>query len=68
MNRDECVREIERGIIIQVTPELSASSIWRRVREAARLEGRSVTALVANGIMCDLEGAEDDLRDQRGLN
>jgi hypothetical protein len=32
------------------------------------LEGRSVTALVANGIICDLEGAEDDLPDQRRLN
>jgi len=34
----------------------------------ARLEGRTVEALVADGIMAAVEAAEDDLRDQSGLN
>ena len=66
--REQHQTELERGITLQPTPELECSGAWRRVWMTARLEGRTVEALVADGIMAAVEAAEDDLRDQSGLN
>jgi hypothetical protein len=61
-------REIERGLKLQLAPELECSEAWRRVWMAANLEGRTVEALVADGIMAATEAAEDSLRDQQRFN
>lgn len=62
--REQHQRQLERGLTLQVTPKLEASGIWRRVWLAARLEGRTVTELVADGIMTAVEAAEDALGDK----
>jgi hypothetical protein len=68
MNRKQNQTELERGITLQLTPELERSDTWRRVWMAAHLEGRTVEALVADGIMAAVEAAEDVLSDQQHLN
>jgi hypothetical protein len=67
-NREQHQREIERGIKIVITPELGKSPAWRRVKQAALLESRSVSALVADGIMAALEAAEDALHERATCN
>jgi hypothetical protein len=67
-NREQHQREIERGLKLQLTPELERSEAWRRVWMAANLERRTVIELAADGIMAAVEAAEDALHDQRGLN
>ncbi len=66
--REQHQAELERGITLQLTPELERSEAWRRVWMAANREGRAVEALVADGIMAATEAAEDALRDQQRFN
>jgi len=68
ITRERHQSELERGITLQLTPELKQSDAWRRVWITAHLEGRTVEALVADGIMAAVEAAEDVLRDQQHLN
>ena len=66
--REKHQRAIERGLTLQLTPELASSEAWRRVWMAANLEGRTVEALIADGIMAAVEAAEDGLRETGRLN
>jgi hypothetical protein len=59
--RKQYQREIERGLKLQITPELASSDTLRRVWMAAHHEQRSVEALVADGLMAAVEAAEDVL-------
>jgi hypothetical protein len=67
-SREQHQAELERGITLQLAPELKRSDTWRMVWMAANREGLSVEALVADGIMAAVEAAEDDLRDQQRFN
>jgi hypothetical protein len=58
-NREQHQAELERGITLQLTPELERSAAWRRVQLAAAIDGRTVTELVADGIMAAVECYED---------
>lgn len=56
--------EIEQGLkfpLTQLATELTCSEAWRRVWMAAHAEGRSVEALVADGIMAAVEAVESAL-------
>lgn len=66
--REQHQREIEYGLRLQLTRELEFSEAWRRVWMAARLERRSVEALIADGLMAAVEAAESALHEQRELN
>lgn len=59
-SREQHQAELERGITLQLTPELERSAAWRRVQLAAAIDGRTVTELVADGIMAAVECYEDE--------
>jgi len=53
--REKHQDEIARGIKLAVTPALAQSAAWKRVQQAALLDGRTVIELVADGIMAAVE-------------
>lgn len=59
-SREQHQAELERGITLQLTPELERSAAWRRVQLAAAIDGRTVSELVADGIMTVVECYEDE--------
>jgi hypothetical protein len=58
-NREKHQREIERGIKVTVTPKLGKSVAWKRVQLAAQMNGESIPALVADGLLAAVEATED---------
>jgi hypothetical protein len=58
-NRKQHQRALACGLKLIVTPKLSKSAAWTRVRLAAQMNGESIPALVADGIMAAVEATED---------
>jgi O-succinylbenzoate synthase len=60
-NREQHQRALARGIKLVVSPKLSKSAAWKRVRLAAQLNGWSIPQLAADGLMAAVEATEDAL-------